>query len=140
MKTNLQKILSVSGQPGLFEYVNQANAGVIVESLINKKRNCFGMQSRVTFLSDISIYTTSEEVSLRSVLEKMREHLGEQDAPSPKSDPSALKSLFNEVLPDYDQDRFYVSHMKKVVEWYNILKNHASLDFEDEKKEEEQAG
>ena len=140
MKTNLQKILSVSGQPGLFEYVNQANAGVIVESLINKKRNCFGMQSRVTSLSDISIYTTSEEVSLRSVLEKMREHLGEQDAPSPKSDTSVLKSLFNEVLPDYDQDRFYVSHMKKVVEWYNILKNHASLDFEDEKKEEEQAG
>lgn len=140
MKTNLQKILSVSGQPGLFEYVNQANAGVIVESLINKKRNCFGMQSRVTSLSDISIYTTSEEVSLRSVLEKMREHLGEQDAPSPKSYPSVLKSLFNEVLPDYDQDRFYVSHMKKVVEWYNILKNHASLDFEDEKKEEEQAG
>jgi len=140
MKTNLQKILSVSGQPGLFEYVNQANAGVIVESLINKKRNCFGMQSRVTSLSDISIYTTSEEVSLRSVLEKMREHLGEQDAPSPKCDPSELKALFSQVLPDYDQDRFYVSHMKKVVEWYNILKNHASLDFEDEKKEEEQAG
>lgn len=131
MKTNLQKILSVSGQSGLFMYVNQANAGVIVESLITKKRSCFGIQARVTSLSDISIYTTEDEVSLRSVLEKMKEELNGEAAISPKSDAKEIKSFFAKVLPNYDQDRFYISHMKKVLEWYNLLKDNASLDFED---------
>ena len=58
------------------------------------------------------------------------------DAPSAKSDQKVLKALFEEVLPAYDRDRFYVSHMKKVVEWYNLLKNNASLDFESLEEEE----
>jgi hypothetical protein len=61
----------------------------------------------------------------------MKDVLGEADAPSAKSEPAALKALFEKALPDYDRDRFYVSHMKKVVEWYNALKNYASLDFVD---------
>lgn len=65
----------------------------------------------------------------------MKEVLGDNDAPSAKSDPSVLKALFEKALPNYDRDRFYVSHMKKVVEWYNALKNHASLDFETEVEE-----
>ena len=62
----------------------------------------------------------------------MKEVLGDNDAPSSKSSPDQLKSLFAEALPDYDRDRFYVSHMKKVVEWYNALKHYASLDFVEE--------
>jgi hypothetical protein len=64
------------------------------------------------------------------MFEKMKEKLGEQAAPSAKSNPEELKKFFGEVLPDYDRDKFYVSHMKKVVEWYNVLKEFASLDFE----------
>ena len=59
----------------------------------------------------------------------MKEYLGENDAPSSKSSAEVLKELFENVLPDYDRDRFYVSHMKKVVDWYSCLKNYASLDF-----------
>ena len=66
----------------------------------------------------------------------MKEYLGEKDAPSSKSDANTLKDLFENVLPDYDRDRFYVSHMKKVVEWYNALKNYASLDFVNPEEEE----
>lgn len=133
MKTNLQKILSISGQPGLFLYISQASAGVVVESLTTKKRGIFGINSRLTSLSDISIYTTEEEIPLRKILERMHESLQENLAPDSKSTPEVLKEFFTEVLPDYDRDRFYLSHMKKVVEWYNTLKEYASLDFDDQK-------
>lgn len=135
MKTNLQKILSIAGQPGLFSYLTQANAGVVVESLATKKRTVCGMSMRISSLSDISVFTDEGEVSLEAMFEKMREKLGELPAPSAKSSPDELKKFFADVLPDYDRDRFYISHMKKVVEWYNTLKEFASLDFE--KKEEE---
>jgi enamine deaminase RidA (YjgF/YER057c/UK114 family) len=137
MKTDLRKVLSISGQPGLYMYISQATQGAIVEALATKKRTCCPMSARMTSLADIAIYTDEEEVRLQAVLEKMHAHLGESDAPSAKSKPEELKALFEAVLPDYDRDRFYVSHMKKVVEWYNLLKNNASLDFEDLDAEEE---
>ena len=130
MKTDLRKVLSISGQPGLYLYVSQAHQGAIVEALATKKRTCCPMSARMTSLADIAIYTDEEEMRLQEVFEKMHAHLGENDAPAAKSDPKVLKGLFEEVLPTYDRDRFYVSHMMKVVEWYNILKNNASLDFE----------
>lgn len=89
------------------------------------------MNSKITSLADISIYTEDEEVKLQQVFLNMKEVLGDADAPSAKSDPAQLKALFEKALPDYDRDRFYVSHMKKVVEWYNCLKKYASLDFEE---------
>ena len=129
MKTDLSKILAVSGQSGLYLYVSQARNGAIVESLTDKKRSCVSMTSKITSLADISIYTDDEEVKLQQVFENMHEVLGEEDAPSSKSAPDVLKALFEKALPTYDRDRFYVSHMKKVVDWYNNLKNFATLDF-----------
>ncbi len=140
MKTDLSKILAVSGQSGLFLYVSQARNGAVVESLADKKRSTVSMTSKITSLADISIYTDEEEVKLQQVFLNMKEQLGDADAPSAKSKPEELKALFEKALPDYDRDRFYVSHMKKVVEWYNALKNYASLDFvnpEEEAAEQE---
>ena len=140
MKTDLSKILAVSGQSGLYLYVSQARNGAIVEALADKKRSSVSMTSKITSLADISIYTDDEEVKLQQVFLNMKEVLGDADAPSAKSDPKELKALFEKALPDYDRDRFYVSHMKKVVEWYNALKNYASLDFvnpEEEASEQE---
>ena len=131
MKTDLSRILAISGQSGLYLYISQARNGAVVEALADKKRSSVGMTSKLTSLADISIYTDDEEVKLQDVFLKMKDVLGEADAPSAKSEPAALKDLFEKALPDYDRDRFYVSHMKKVVEWYNALKNYASLDFVD---------
>ena len=139
MKTDLSKILSVSGQSGLFLYLSQARAGAIVESLADKKRSCFGMSSRITTLEDVSIYTEDGEVKLKEVFLKMKDVLGDEDAPSAKSSPDDLKAFFEKALPEYDRDRFYVSHMKKVVEWYNALKHYASLDFTDPAQDAEEA-
>lgn len=137
MKTDLSKILSVSGQSGLFMYVSHARNGVIAESLADKKRSAFGMSSKITSLADISIYTDDEEVKLQQVFLNLKEVLGDADAPSAKSSADELKALFEKALPAYDRDRFYVSHMKKVVEWYNILKKYASLDFVNLDEEQE---
>ncbi len=132
MKTDLKKILSIGGQPGLYLYLSQARNGAVVESLATKQRTSFGLNANMTSMADISIYTDSGEVKLKEVFEKMHATLGEAQAPSAKSDAKLLKELFLKVIPDYDQDRFYVSHMKKVVEWYNFLKQNLSLDFTDE--------
>ena len=138
MKTDLSKILSVSGQHGLFNYIAQARNGAIVEALSDGRRTMFDLKSRITSLADISIYTEDEEVKLQKVLEQMHGVLGDADAPDAKAPADALKALFAKALPNYDETRFYVSHMKKVVEWYNELKHHASLEFtqEDEAAEE----
>ena len=137
MKTDLRKVLSISGKPGLYLYDSQATQGVIIESIINKSRTCVGLSARMTSLADISIYTEDEEVKLQEVFENMKSVLGENEAPSAKSNPNELKAFFEKALPAYDRDRFYVSHMKKVVEWYNCLKNYASLDFESLEQTEE---
>ncbi len=140
MKTDLSKILAISGYPGLYLYVSQARNGAIVEALADKKRSSVSMTSKLTSLADISIYTDDEEVKLQQVFLNMKEVLGDADAPSSKSAPEELKTLFEKALPAYDRDRFYVSHMKKVVDWYNNLKKYASLDFvnpEEESAEQE---
>ena len=139
MKTDLTRILAISGQSGLFLYVSQARNGAIVEALADKKRTSVGVTSKITSLADISIYTDDEEVKLQDVFVSMKEVLGDADAPSSKAAPEELKALFEKALPAYDRDRFYVSHMKKVVDWYNNLKKYASLDFVNPEEESEEA-
>ena len=97
------------------------------------------MTSKITSLADISIYTDDEEVKLQDVFVSMKEVLGDADAPTSKAAPEDLKALFEKALPTYDRDRFYVSHMKKVVDWYNNLKKYASLDFVNPEEESEEA-
>ena len=138
MKTDLAKTLSIRGQHGLFTYIAQSRGGAIVESLEDKKRSNFTASAGITTLEDISIYTEDGEVKLSEVFGKMHEVLGEADAPTAKAADADLKALFEKALPSYDGSRFYVSHMKKVVEWYNCLKKYASLEFmTDEDREAE---
>ena len=138
MKTDLSKILAVSGQSGLYLYISSTRTGAVVESLADKKRSAVSATSKITSLADISIYTDEEEVKLQQVFLNMKDVLSGEAAPSAKSDASVLKALFEKALPTYDRDRFYVSHMKKVVEWYNALRNYASLDFVNPDEEAEE--
>lgn len=139
MKTDLAKILSVSGQHGLYEYVAQARNGAIAESLEGKKRTVFTGSSRITTLADIAIYTSEGEMKLDAVFTALKAALGDAEAPSPKSDEKVLVALFTKAIPNYDADRFYVSHMRKVVDWYAQLAKFASLDFLTDEEREAQA-
>ena len=142
MKTDLARILSVSGQHGLYEYVAQARNGAIAETLADKKRTVLSGTSRITTLEDIAIYTSEGEMKMNEVFDALHKYLGDKEAPSPKAVPAELEGLFAAAIPNYDADRFYVSHMRKVVDWYSQLAKYASLDFmtdEDRKAEAEAA-
>ena len=139
MKTDLAKILSVSGQRGLYLYLAQARNGAIAESLADKKRTMFDAHSKISTLADIAIFTSEGELKLKEVFLALKEALGDAAAPTSKSAPEALKALFAQAVPDYDEDRFYPSHMKKVCEWFNYLKKFASLEFLSQQEREAEA-
>lgn len=129
MKTDLSTILSVSGHHGLFRYLAQARNGIIVESLADGSRIALDARSKVNAMSDIAIYTSEGEMKLQDVFLALKEVLGEEDAPSSKADAAVVKDLFLKAIPDYDEERFYLSHMRKVLDWYDDIVKHASLDF-----------
>lgn len=138
MQVDLQKILSVSSYPGLYKYVSQARQGIIVESLANKKRICLPSTAKVSSLGDITIFTETDDMLLKDVLQKMKEKHGGQASISHKSDPQELVKYFEELLPEYDKEKVFPSHMKKMVEWYNILQQNDLLDFIEAKTEDGQ--
>ena len=139
MKTDLAKTLSVRGQRGLFNYIAQSRNGAIAESLKDHKRTNFAANSGITTLADISIYTSEGEMKLREVFLALKDAIAEGESYSSKSSESDLQALFAKAVPEYDSLRFHVSHMKKVIDWYNELVEHASLDFEDEESAPEAA-
>jgi len=126
---SLDKILAISGKPGLFEIVTQTRTGAVVQSLVDKKRITVGAHSNISILSEIAIYTLTEEVPLRDVLKKvMDKENGQPTSISHKDGKDALEEYFFEVLPDYDEDRVYASDIKKVIQWYNLLQSNNLLD------------
>ena len=130
---SLDKILAISGKPGLYEIVTQTRTGAVVQSLIDKKRITVGAHSNISILSEIAIYTLTEEVPLKDVLKKIKDkENGEQTSISHKDGKDTLEEYFFEVLPDYDEDRVYASDIKKIVQWYNLLQKHDLLSALDE--------
>jgi hypothetical protein len=136
MQTDLARLLSVSGQHGLFRYLAQARNGVIGESLSSGQRRVFPSNSRISTLADIAIFTSEGEMKMDAVFLALKAALGDAEAPSSKASEQELVALFRKAIPDYDADRFYVSHMRKVIDWYDQIVKYASLDFV---KEEEAA-
>jgi hypothetical protein len=125
---SLDKILSISGKPGLFEIVAQTRSGFIAQSLIDKKKVSVSIHNNISVLSEIAVYTLTEELPLREVFKKIRDkENAQQTSISHKDSKDALEEYFFEVLPDYDEDRVYASDIKKIVQWYNLLQKHDML-------------
>lgn len=133
---NLERILAISGKPGLFALKMQTRTGFVAESLLDGKKVTVGMQSNVSLLSEISMYTYSEEKPLAEVMKAIAKKENAGEAPKLKDDKAALIAYFSEVVPDFDQDRVYASDIKKVLNWYNILQNKGLVTLEEEVKEE----
>lgn len=118
------EIAAVAGKGGLFKVVSPTRTGVILEAMDGtKKKMIANIQSKVSILSDISIYTTTEEgaVALAEVMRKIHDEFDGDTGLSSSSEPDELKSFLKFILPDYDEDRVYVSDIKKLVTWYNAL-------------------
>ena len=118
---NLDKILAISGKPGLYVLKVQTRTGFVAESLIDGKKITVSLKSNVSLLSEISIYTQTEEKPLAEVMRNIAIKENNGPAISHKVSNEELVAYFSEILPDYDQDRVYPSDMKKVFNWYNIL-------------------
>jgi len=118
---SIEKILAISGKPGLYELKLQTRTGFVAESLTDGKKITVGLRSNVSLLSEISVYTYNGEVRLAEVFRAIAEKEDNGPALSHKEDNAALTTYFREVLPEFDEDRVYASDIKKILNWYNML-------------------
>jgi hypothetical protein len=120
---NLEKILSISGKPGLFALKVQTRTGFLAESLVDGKKISVNLKVNVSLLSEISIYTINQEKPLTEVMRSIAIRENEGPAISHKEDNATLVAYFSEILPEYDSERVYPSDIKKVLNWYNLLQS-----------------
>lgn len=129
---NLTGIIAISGRAGLYKVVAQGKNNLIVESLEDKKRFPAYASDRISALEDISIYTYDEDVALKSIFDSIYAKENGGTAPSHKDDKKKLESYLLEVLPNYDQERVYISDIKKLYQWYNLLHKAGELNKPEE--------
>ncbi len=130
----LKGILAISGKPGLYKMLSQSKNSIIVEGLDDKKRFPVYAAHQISALEEISIYTETDDVALADVFKGLYEAVNGEAAISHKSSRNELEALFAKALPDYDRDRVYVSDIKKVIQWYNILHRNGLMVFDEEKE------
>lgn len=139
----LNNILAITGKPGLYKLVSRGNNMLIVESLLDGKRMPTYARDKIVALSEVSMFTNGDDVTLSSVLTSVgeKENLKTAAIDAKKADNDALRTWFDAVLPDWDKDRVYPSDIRKLIQWYNILVNAGITDFavEEENGEEEPA-
>lgn len=136
---NLKDILAVSGMPGLYKLVNTRNNGLLVSSLDESARTifCSTRKHQFTPMETVAIYTMSDTIEMKTVFERMLDQLDENPPASPKGSKAEIEDYFASIVPDYDEDRVYISDMKKVIKWFNILNEKGFLTSESDSSEEE---
>ena len=135
---SLEKILTISGKPGLYQLENQTRSGFLATSLADGRKISVNAKQNVSILSEIAIYTLTEELPLSEVFTKISNKENGGEAISHKSTKDELEEYFFEILPDYDEDRVYPSDIKKIVQWYNLLTKNGISQFKNESSEEEE--
>jgi hypothetical protein len=134
----LDKILSISGKPGLYELKTQTRAGVLAQSLVDGRKIQVNLRNNISVLSEISILTYSGEESLLDVFKAIYKEAKGEKSIDHKSSKKELENYFRNILPEYDEDRVYQSDIKKVIQWYNILIDNDFKGFEDEEETDEE--
>ena len=132
---SLEKVLSISGKPGLYKLKTQTRTGFLAESLLDGKTINVSGRHNVSQLYEIAVYTLTEEVPLREVFKKISEKEDGKETISHKASKEELEEFFFGVMPDYDEDRVYASDIKKIVQWYNMLVKNGLNDFSEAKEE-----
>lgn len=133
----LKDIVAISGQHGLFKFIAQGKNSIIVENIETGKRTSAFSSARVSSLEEISIFTENEDMPLSKIFDKIYDKESGGPAIDPKSDPEKLRIYLEEIVPDYSRDKVYVSDIKKLIIWYNILQQHNLLIKEEAKESAE---
>lgn len=132
---DLTGFISITGQPGLFKIIAQSKNGIIVEGLADKKRTNVTAATKVSTLTDISMFTTGDDKPLNEIITAIFEKEKGGPAVDNKADDKAITAYFAQILPEYDKDRVYVSNMRKLFSWYNALQSTGNLKTEEENKD-----
>jgi hypothetical protein len=117
----LKDIVAISGEPGLFRFVAQGKNAIVVENLETGKRTSVYGSAKVSSLEDISVFTDKEDLPLGRVFDMIQEKENGGPAINPQAGADELKRYFGDVIPEYSRDKVYLSDIKKIVKWYNIL-------------------
>ena len=132
---NIEGIINITGKPGLFKVISTTNKSIIVESLIDGKRRPISNQSQVNMLEEISLYTYNDTKPLKDIFNNIALKEKAKQTINHKISKKDLKNYFREILPEYDEDRVYISDIKKVIQWYNIMQSVDLIKIPKNKKE-----
>ena len=118
---NLEGIIAITGKTGLFKVISQGNNAVIVENLADKKRIPITARHQANTLNEIGIYTFEDTKPLSEIFDIIAKKENAKQGISHKADKEELIKYFEEILPNYDVERVYISDIKKVIQWYNAM-------------------
>ena len=130
---SLETMLSISEKPGLYVLKVQTRIGFVAESLLDGKKVTVSLKSNVSLLSEISIYTYDAEKPLAEIMQNIAKKENKGQTISHKEDNATLIAYFSEIFPEYDSDRVYLSDIKKVLNWYNLLQSKGMVSKEEPK-------
>ena len=133
---NLEGIINVSGKPGLFKVISRSNNNVIIESLIEKKRTAIYSHNQANLLDEIGIYTYNDTIPLSEIFTEIAKKTNCGPSINHKSSKTELTNYFRDILPEYDEERVYISDIKKVIQWYNSMQSLKMIKLEKTKKKE----
>tara|TARA_B100000795_G_scaffold114203_1_gene84697 strand:- start:285 stop:725 length:441 start_codon:yes stop_codon:yes gene_type:complete len=118
---NLEGIINVAGKPGLYKVISKGNKKVIVESFIDGKKSPLYSDNQANMLEEIGIYTYDDTKPLSEIFDNIAKKEKGEQALNHKSSTKQLTIYFREILADYDEERVYISDIKKVIQWYNSM-------------------
>lgn len=136
---DLSQILSILGKSGLYKLVAQTKNGVIIESLADKKRTVAFDSDTISSLEEISVFTVEKDIPLKDVFKMIHDKEGGKSTIDPKVEEPKIRDYFSQILPNYDKEKVYLSDIRKMLTWYNLLLANNMLDFSEPKEGEVKA-
>ena len=134
---NLKDILAISGLPGLYKMMDSRGNGLLVQGIDGGKTKFYSMRKhQFTPMETVAIYTMSDTIELSEIFQRMLDQVTENPPVAIKESKEKIEDYFSSIVPDYDEDRVYVSDMKKVIKWFNILNEKGYLTMEPAEEEE----
>tara|TARA_B100000902_G_scaffold376843_1_gene408446 strand:+ start:59 stop:496 length:438 start_codon:yes stop_codon:yes gene_type:complete len=124
---NLDKLINITGKKGIYKVISKGKNIVVVESLLDKKRIPLHSSSQANMLEEIGIYTYTDTIPLTDVFKKISKKESYKKTISHKSNKDELLNYFRKILPEYDEEKVYISDIKKILQWYNILLEHGII-------------
>ena len=134
---NLKNILAIAGKSGLYKLLGRTRTGVIVESIVDGKRMPMSATNSISALEEVAMYTEYGELPICEIMRRIAEKENNGPAPSHKSEGEVVRAYFAEIVPDFDRERVYDSHIKKLFQWYNVLQAAGLVDAVNEEEVEE---